>query len=192
MDHIALPSALAELLTPDRLSPLGPGQPEEARRTQLAALSVDHALGPHPVRDQDMARACLAGLWLYHEFLDESHLLSQDLDTAEGSFWHGIMHRREPDFSNAKYWFRRVGRHPIFEPLRAEAAALARSETDKAAAEVGAFLVRQTIWDPFAFIDLCAAAINKRAPCEMLCRRIQACEWQLLFEYCYRRAVGVD
>ena len=64
-----------------------------------------------------MALACMAGLWLRHDFLDESHRISQDLENPSGSYWHGIMHRRELDFSNAKYWFRRVGMHRVFEPL---------------------------------------------------------------------------
>ena len=53
-----------------------------------------------------MAACCLAGVWLLHDYLDESHTISQRIDTPSGSFWHGIMHRREGDFSNAKYWFR--------------------------------------------------------------------------------------
>ena len=56
-----------------------------------------------------MAAACLAGLWLHHNFLDESHTLSQDIDTTTGSYWHAIMHRREGDYGNAKYWLHRVG-----------------------------------------------------------------------------------
>jgi hypothetical protein len=53
-----------------------------------------------------------AAIWLYVDDLDRSHTVSQGIETEEGSFWHGIMHRREGDFSNAKYWFRRAGSLP--------------------------------------------------------------------------------
>jgi hypothetical protein len=60
---------------------------------------------------------CLeAGLLLLHDFDDESHAISQSLEDTDplgtASYWHGIMHRREPDASNAAWWFRKVGRHP--------------------------------------------------------------------------------
>ena len=48
----------------------------------------------------------VAGIWLYVDDLDRSHTISQSLDTVEGSLWHAIMHRRESDFSNSKYWLR--------------------------------------------------------------------------------------
>jgi hypothetical protein len=86
---------------------------------------------------------------------------------------------------NSKYWFRRVGTHPVFEPLRKAAAELAGPEPERAAA----FLATQARWDPFAFVDLCEAAVWGRAGCEELCRRIQQAEWRLLFDYCYRQAV---
>lgn len=56
--------------------------------------------------------ALVAAVWLYVDELDASHRVSQGIDDATGSFWHGIMHRREGDFSNSHYWFRRVGDHP--------------------------------------------------------------------------------
>jgi hypothetical protein len=95
--------AIDELLAGKRLSALGPGNPNRAVRANLEALSVETAFASHPVRNCDLASACLAALWLYHDFLDESHTLSQSLDTPEGSYWHGLMHRREPDFALPKF-----------------------------------------------------------------------------------------
>ena len=79
--------------------------------TPLDALTIDSAFAHAHVVDQDMAQCCFAAVWLLHDELDQSHRISQDVDTPTGSFWHGIMHRREGDFSNSKYWFARIGRH---------------------------------------------------------------------------------
>jgi hypothetical protein len=179
-----LPSALRELVAEDRLNELGPVHPNHAMYPLLKDLTVERAFAPFPVRDQQLAQACLAGLWLYHDFLDESHRISQDLSAAEGSYWHALMHRREPDFGNAKYWFRRVGSHPVFQTLRQEAARLAEG-----ASEAAEFLARQPAWDPFAFVDLCETSFADQAPHHRLCREVQRVEWKLLFDYCCRGAL---
>jgi hypothetical protein len=95
--------AIAALLETKRLPPLGPRAPNEAVRAKLAGLNSTNAFGPTAVRDADMAACCLAGLWLYHDFLDESHRISQDIATPTGSYWHGLLHRREPDFGKPKF-----------------------------------------------------------------------------------------
>src|SRR5688572_28594457 len=92
--------ALAALWTSDRLMPLGPGAPDPAVRRKLAGLSPEAMFDPEPVKRLDDALACLAGLWLLYDHLDESHRISQDLAGQEGSYWHAIMHRREPDYGN--------------------------------------------------------------------------------------------
>ena len=115
----------------------------------------------------------LSGLWLYFSCFDEAHQIAQDLATAEGSYWHGILHRLEPDPGNAGYWFRRVGAHPVFPALRDAAAELA-----------GSFHPGDR-WDPFAFIDFCENARRQPgSPEEQTAREIQRAEWQLLFDYC--------
>jgi len=175
---------IGELLREERLQPLGPGSPNQAAKERLAKLDVSSAFVAAGVRDRDMASCCCAALWLYHDFLDESHKLSQEIATPTGSYWHGLMHRREPDYGNSKYWFRRVGEHPVFEPLHQAAAELAGAEPQ------AAFLRTQKAWDPFAFIDLCEEAAKRRGSSEAVCRKIQQREWQLLFDYCYRQALG--
>jgi hypothetical protein len=175
------------LLKEKRLNPLSAGTPNSGVRSQLSALDIGKNFVPHKIMDENMAQACLAALWLYHDFLNESHQISQAIPTATGSYWHGILHRREGDFWNSKYWFRRVGEHPVFEPLNREAARLvAEADADPSVA----FLTKQTAWDPFAFVDLCEAQVNTRSATEMLCRQIQQREWELLFDYCYRKSVG--
>ena len=70
-----------------------------------------------PVASLPDAKGLLAGLWLWHDWLDSSHTISQDIHTPTGSFWHAIMHRREGDFCNAKYWYARCQRHPTLAAM---------------------------------------------------------------------------
>lgn len=184
MSHSPL---LTELIPTGHLCPLGPGKPNAALRPKLAALTIEHLFGGHRIVDRDSARCCLSGLWLLHNFLDESHSLSQEIETADGSYWHGIMHRREPDYGNGKYWFRRVGNHAIFPQLLTESQRLIAAEkpVDALAVKVAS----ATSWDPDLFIDWCEQIARGRAKQETLAMKIAQVEWTLLFEHCYAQAV---
>jgi hypothetical protein len=175
-------SAVAELLREPRLAPLGPGKPNDNARPLLAALTNETVTAPHSVADPTMAAGCRAGLWLYHDFLNESHTISQDIDTTTGSYWHGLMHRREPDYSNAAYWFRRVGKHPVFDSIPSAARELA--------ARCSLNVAVPDPWSPFWFLDYCEACAKGREPGENFARLVQQREWELLFDYCYRQAIG--
>src|SRR5713226_9101316 len=98
----------ASLLEPARLPPLDSGRPDAQVRAKLAALTVADLFPGHAIQDREMAQACRAGLFWYLDCIDEAHTISQDIETLSGSYWHGLVHRREPDFANAAYWFRRV------------------------------------------------------------------------------------
>lgn len=177
----------ARLLAEDRLNELGPGKPNAGAQALLKTMTLQEAFPSHVVHDRAMANACLAGIWLYHDFLDESHEISQGISTATGSYWHSIMHRREPDAWNSKYWLDRVGRHPIFPQLKIAARRLA--ELAEASSETR-FLREQEAWDPYRFVDLCETARKGGNEAAQLCRLIQREEWRLLFDYCHRRATG--
>jgi len=123
----------------------------------------------------------LSGLWLYFGCFEECHEICQELPTADGSYWHAILHRQEPDPGNAGYWFRRVGRHPVY-PVLVECV---RAIVSRDAAVT--FNVAKE-WNPFAFIDFCERAQRQAddAPAHRAALAIQLAEWQLLFDSCAR------
>lgn len=152
---------------------------------QIQTISLDALLG-QAITNQPMAQAVKAGMCLPLDAWDDAHAIAQDLDTIEGSYWHGIVHRREPDAGNAKYWYRRVGQHPIFQQLGS-------IETKQELSSTKAFdqIVRSGSWDPFVFIDLCEEGESEfqddRNP-EL--QALQIKEIQLLLAYCVQGATG--
>jgi len=153
-------------LGPMPLVPAAPADSPQLR--ELRQLEPEDLFDDGAIEDRDFAKCVQSGLYLYFSALDESHKISQGIGSASGSYWHGIMHRQEGDWSNAKYWFRRVGAHPVFAEL---------------AAATGAG------WDPYAFVDRCsAAAAGNLAAAGLIDLQMQ--EWRLLMRFCYRNAIG--
>jgi hypothetical protein len=153
---------------PMPLAPCGASSPEA--RAELSRSSASR-LFP----GARAAEAAMSGLFLYFSCLDEAHKIAQDISSPEGSYWHAIMHRQEPDPGNSAYWFRSVGPHAIFPALREEAAAAGFS--------IGA------TWDPYRFIDYFEAARHRPgSEEERIAMQVQLSEWQLLFDYCARSA----
>jgi hypothetical protein len=68
-----------------------------------------------------LKRQLLEAFLLYAlDDIHAAHSIFQEDDSFFGSYGHGMMHRREGDFWNANYWFRRAGnpRHLCFPDNR--------------------------------------------------------------------------
>jgi hypothetical protein len=139
----------------NRFPELGPGHPivsaaaiQQALRTSDIVQNLPHE-----------SRQCFeSGILLLWDFLELSHQISQSAegegDPPTADYWHGIMHRREPDPGNAGYWFRRVGRHPAMDRLA--------EHISSWLPELG-FSAEGTTsrtWDPQAFVKRCAASLG--------------------------------
>jgi hypothetical protein len=156
-DPDAFGPELAPLLAGDRRRGLGGAKSQALDQERI--VSAVESLG-----SSDFARCCVAGLWLLIDDLEASHSVSQELHTAEGSLWHGIMHRREGDFGNAKYWFRQAGSHLIYDEI-----------SQKLGAE----------FDPYRFVDDCLTALRTGRELER-CLDWQQAEWETLFTWCWQ------
>jgi len=128
---------------------------EGATQDQIdaVALVLQHpAVAEHPPLQ--------AGLWLYVDELDRSHQISQGINDSTGSYWHGLMHRREGDFGNSHYWFSRTGHHPAMDRIEG--------------------------YDPHDLIDDVAER-RDAAPQDLI--DLQRREWAELFAWCAEQAV---
>ena len=168
---------------------LGPSDRRADLAAALKGLTPEGLVAEGHAADADAATALLAGLWLLSGDLDRSHHWSQSLETPDGSYWHGIMHRREGDFGNAKYWFRRAGRHPIHGPLAEAARTILVEAGPHAAGTLGPDLARlgeMSAWDAAAFVDAVERAVRDGTGADA-CRAIAAAEWRLLMEHARSR-----
>jgi hypothetical protein len=167
-DPAAYGPEIASILSLDgngeRLMPLARTAPTN---TAAARAAIEALAAPPTVQ---------TGLYLYFSLWDEAHETAQNIAGAEGSYWHAIVHRQEPDAGNSDYWFRQVGRHPIFPALREQAAA------------IGVDFGPQ--WNPSRFVEYCEQAReHPGGETERRALETQRAEWQLLFDYCAQRAL---
>jgi len=150
------PIVITDLLAVPHPVVLGPGAPATALRDRIARAA---AL---------VSRPCAAGLWLRFDFLDAAHEVAQSNEgDPDHDIWHAILHRREPDAWNAKYWWRRAGAHPVLAELR------------RRAPEVG-----YAYTTPEAFVDFCEKVRDTGTADEETAKRVQQLEWDLLFAHC--------
>ncbi len=168
-----------QIVTPE-LPDLGPGPranvlPESALNQVVDDFLLKSKL---PRTNGELIRSLVL---LWHDHLEAAHVIAQNVDSADGSLVHGIMHRREPDYGNAKYWFRRVGKHPCFPELAEEVNEFLGINNDHG---LSAKLVRHGEWDSFGFIDACEQAAQRPAsdPQRRLLREVQRIEFEVLLE----------
>ena len=174
------------LLLPETLDEVLPPVFESLPLERAMSRLVVEGSGSHPEAAERVAEAVaspavrdrpdlIAGLWLYVDELDKAHVASQELETPTGSYWHAIVHRREADFDNARYWFRRVAKHPAMDLIDLTGGG-AGSGTAVAA------------YDPVALVNQVERAHERGDLSNPALISGQNKEWKALFGWCVQQA----
>jgi hypothetical protein len=126
------------------------------RRVQLPRLSAREPLPDKELiqqtataKEHEISRAngpqtsCARSLLLLAAGdLDQAHRMVQEISTADAAYIHGVIHRIDDDFNNARYWFRGARMHP------------AGAEMYRRAAGCSPTIARYSIWDPIQVTDM--------------------------------------
>ena len=169
IDRIFLRERLLEKLTPSEALDY-----ELVQR--IRAADDPTVAGNLPIGDPAHFLLVRGGLFYALDALSDAHGIFQEAKGDLGSYWHGLMHRREGDFDNARYWFRRAGVLPVF------------SEMHSAAAEHSELMARQMNWDPYLFTGQCEQARFGDTDSLKELAHLQRVEFEVLFDYCWRKS----
>ena len=166
------------LLNPDLLKKLTPTEPLSwDLPSKIRDASDDTISGGKAIADAKAFALVRGALLCAADALDAAHRIFQDDPSDLGSYWHGVMHRREGDFDNARYWFRRAGRLPVFGRMH------------EAAAQVSPTMARQSGWDGYVLTGLCEQAKFGDHGAISECVGLQRVEFDELLAYCWRKGV---
>lgn len=136
--------------------------------------------GGLPLAPAAPAELVRAGLFYYHNALEDSHKQAAKATGDIASYWHGMVHRREGDFDNARYWMRRAGEQPVFQEMQARAGDACPN------------MSRQANWDPFLFTHLCEQYKYGETTYKKEIGQLQRVEFAAMFDYVWRRCVSPD
>ena len=165
------------LLRPEALKKLQPSESIDVLLLGEIRVVSDLALsGGKNIGDPGMFALVRGGLLYLLDAIDEAHVLFQDVASDIGAYWHGMAHRREGDFDNARYWFRRSGTLPVFDSMH------------RAASQHSADMARQFTWDPYLFANQCEQARFGANELHPELAALQRIEFEVLFEYCLRKS----
>lgn len=145
--------------------------PTERLLAIRAATTEQLAGSPDLGERAELVRAIL---FYANDSLSEAHGIVQHASGGIAAYIHGIVHRREEDFDNARHWFRSAGELPFFSALQA------------AGAEHSEDVAKQLTWDPYLFVGLCERhKYGARSSLKVLAE-LQKAEFRTLLDYTFR------
>lgn len=182
--HIVKIMQLALKQDPRPLARLVKGKPYAAGKKAVEALTKRDMKDAKDPKSLPLVQAVL---YLCFDCWKEAHDIANDHeDTVIGNWLHAIVHRREPDAGNSKYWYARVkAPAKVFEAIGNGVLALLKQQPVAELEPLVQKMAKSKTWEPEAFVDLCDKyrEEDEKTPAYQTLARIQEIEWRGLAEY---------
>jgi hypothetical protein len=182
--HIVKIMQLALKQDPRPLERLVKGKPYAAGKKAVEALTKRDM---KDAKDPQSLPLVQAVLYLCFDCFEEAHnIANEHEDTVIGNWLHAILHRREPDAGNSKYWYARVkAPAKVFEAIGKEVLSILKEKPVAELEPLVKKLEMSKTWEPEIFVDLCNEYREKDpdSPTYQTLARIQEIEWRGLAEY---------
>lgn len=167
--------------------------PPEAK-ARLDGIADVELFDPHEARDRKMFAAGRALLYLWNGHLDQAIKCAQGAPNKAQNYIQGLALRHQGKSDKAKACFQNIDNYGTYQGLTKAAQEMLQQAQHPLLKRFEGLLTQLNTWEPFAFVDLCiaAAAGQLDRPSELIIRKIQAEEFNLLLVDVYRKATGED
>ena len=140
--------------------------PPDKRLIQRITAAEDHEIA----RANGPKTRCIRSLlYVLVGGMEQAHRIVQELSTSDAAYIHGMIHRIDDDFDNARYWFRRAGMEP------------AAAEMYRRAAANSLTFASRSIWDPILLTNMLEKSRNAEVTDEL--RTILTVEFEVMLQF---------
>jgi hypothetical protein len=170
---------LARKQDPHPFSRLEKGKPVPKGREAVAGLVNKDKESPKTLLIQ-------SALYICFDCFEEAHNIAQDHEGPAGNWLHAILHRREPDAGNSKYWYAKVkAPAKVYEGIGKKALAYLGESPLPELEPLAKKMEKSKTWEPEAFVDLADKIRQKEkaSPAYRTLAKIQEIEWLGLVEF---------
>ncbi|HON06641.1 MAG TPA: hypothetical protein PLW02_00920 [Verrucomicrobiota bacterium] len=174
---------LLKLIRPDVSAP---GLDSKARADRLDSETIDtelHKLWKARVLPEWSERQTKCLLLLWHDYIELSHHIADTERTTDFIYIHAIIHRRERDIYNSRFWFRHLDMcHIVISNIAKEVGAYL---TEKGETQLLDRFVKDDGWVPLEFLEEVnkASKMDLSDPFVKLLQNIQTIEFACWFRF---------
>ncbi len=174
---------LLKLIRPDVSVP---GLDSKARADRLDSETIDtelHKLWHARVLPEWSERQTKCLLLLWHDYMELSHHIADEERTTDFIYIHAMIHRREGDIYNSRFWFRHLDMcHIVISNITKEVRTYL---TEKDETQLLDRFVKNDGWLPLEFLEEVSKAskLKPSDPFVKLLRDIQTIEFTCWFKF---------